>query len=159
VGRDRELQTLLARFADVEAGRGQVVFIVGDAGIGKSRLLYEFRRRLAEDNRAVSWVEGQCVSFGQSIPFLPLIEQLRLNFNVEEFDGEAEIIAKIEHGMRRMGELDDHIPYVRYLLSVDPGEHACDPSSWCSKTCTGPTRAPRNTWPRWSTRSPAYPSC
>src|SRR5262249_62267132 len=74
VGRDRELQTLLARAADVEAGRGQVVFIVGDAGIGKSRLLYEFRRQLAESGRAVSWVEGQCVSFGQSIPFLPLVD-------------------------------------------------------------------------------------
>ena len=51
VGRDRELQTLLARFGDVEAGRGQVVFIAGDAGIGKSRLLYELRRRLAEEPR------------------------------------------------------------------------------------------------------------
>jgi class 3 adenylate cyclase/tetratricopeptide (TPR) repeat protein len=124
VGRDRELQTLLARFADVEAGRGQVVFIVGDAGIGKSRLLYEFRRRLAEDGRAVSWVEGQCVSFGQSIPFLPLVDLLRKNFGIEEFDGEPEIIAKVEAATRRMGGLDEHVPFIRYLLSVDPGDAA-----------------------------------
>jgi class 3 adenylate cyclase/tetratricopeptide (TPR) repeat protein len=122
VGRDRELQTLLARFADVEAGRGQVVFIAGDAGIGKSRLLYELRRRLADENRAVSWVEGQCVSFGQPIPFLPLVDLLRKNFGIEEFDGEPEIIAKIEAGMRRMGDLDAHVPFIRYLLSVDPGD-------------------------------------
>jgi class 3 adenylate cyclase/tetratricopeptide (TPR) repeat protein len=122
VGRDRELQTLLARFADVEAGRGQAVFIAGDAGIGKSRLLYELRRRLAEENRAVSWVEGQCVSFGQSIPFLPLVDLLRKNFGIEEFDGEPEIIAKVEAGMRRMGGLDEHVPFIRYLLSVDPGD-------------------------------------
>jgi len=122
VGRDRELQTLLARAADVEAGRGQVVFIVGDAGIGKSRLLYEFRRQLAESGRAVSWVEGQCVSFGQSIPFLPLVDLLRKNFGVEEFDGEPEIIAKVEGVTRRMGGLDEHVPFIRYLLSVDPGD-------------------------------------
>jgi class 3 adenylate cyclase/tetratricopeptide (TPR) repeat protein len=124
VGRDRELQTLLARAADVEAGRGQVVFIVGDAGIGKSRLLYEFRRQLAESGRAVSWVEGQCVSFGQSIPFLPLVDLLRKNFGIEEFDGEPEIIAKVEGVTRRMGGLETHVPFIRYLLSVDPGDAA-----------------------------------
>src|SRR5438105_1619033 len=122
VGRDRELQTLLARFADVEAGRGQVVFVVGDAGIGKSRLLYEFRRQLAESDRTPSWVEGQCVSFGQSIPFLPLVDLLRKNFRIEEFDGEPEIIAKVEAVMRRMGDLESHVPFIRYLLSVDPGD-------------------------------------
>jgi double zinc ribbon protein/adenylate/guanylate cyclase family protein len=42
----------------------------------------------------------------------------------EEFDGEPEIIAKVEHAMRRMGELEAQIPYVRFLLSVDPGDPA-----------------------------------
>jgi class 3 adenylate cyclase/tetratricopeptide (TPR) repeat protein len=124
VGRDRELQMLLARAADVAAGRGQVVFLAGDAGIGKSRLLYEFRRQLAESGQAVSWVEGQCVSFGQSIPFLPLVDLLRKNFGIEEFDGEPEIIAKVEGVTRRMGGLDEHVPFIRYLLSVDPGDAA-----------------------------------
>jgi class 3 adenylate cyclase/tetratricopeptide (TPR) repeat protein len=124
VGRERERAVLLDRFGEVLAGHGQAVFVAGDAGIGKSRLLYEFRRALAEEGRQVTWLEGQCVSFGQSIPFLPLIDQLRRNFGIEEFDGEPEIIAKVEHGMRRMGELDAHVPYIRYLLSVDPGDAA-----------------------------------
>src|SRR5438034_453065 len=98
-----------------------MVSLVGDAGIGKSRLLFEFRRALAEAGEEVAWLEGQCVSFGQSIPFLPLADQLRRNFGIEEFDGEPEIIAKVEHSMRRMGELEPHTPYIRYLLSVDPG--------------------------------------
>jgi tetratricopeptide (TPR) repeat protein len=72
----------------------------------------------------VTWLEGQCISFGQSIPFLPLIDQLRENFGIEEFDGEPEIIAKVEHAMRRMGQVDAYIPYMRYLLSVDPGDPA-----------------------------------
>jgi class 3 adenylate cyclase/tetratricopeptide (TPR) repeat protein len=124
VGRERELATLIERFDDVKAGRGQVVFLAGDAGIGKSRLLLEFRRALAEAGESVTWLEGQCVSFGQSIPFLPVVDQLRRNFRIEELDGEPEIIAKVEHGMRRMGGLEAHIPLVRYLLSVDPGDPA-----------------------------------
>src|SRR5436309_1737030 len=122
VGREREIATLHDRFAEVKAGRGQVVFVAGDAGIGKSRLLLEFRRGLADAHETVTWLEGQCVSFGQAVPFLPLIDQLRENFRIEEFDGEPEIIAKVEQGMRRMGGLEPHIPYVRYMLSVDAGD-------------------------------------
>ncbi|MFQ5897200.1 MAG: adenylate/guanylate cyclase domain-containing protein [Candidatus Methylomirabilia bacterium] len=124
VSRDRELNTLLDLFREVEAGRGQVVFIAGEAGIGKSRLVLEFHRALAEAGEAATWLEGRCISFGRSIPFLPVIDQYRENFRIEEVDGEPEIIAKVEHGMRRMGELEAHIPYVRYLLGVDPGDPA-----------------------------------
>jgi class 3 adenylate cyclase len=122
VGRARELDILRERFGEVLTGRGQVVFVAGEAGIGKSRLLLEFRRGLAETSEDATWLEGQCVSFGQAIPFLPIVDQLRRNFGIEELDGEPEIIAKIEHGMRRMGGLDAQIPYLRYLLAVDPGD-------------------------------------
>ncbi len=124
VGRERELATLLDLFREVKAGRGQVAFIAGEAGIGKSRLVLELRRALAHAGEDATWLEGRCVSFGQSIPFLPMVDQLRENFRIEEFDGEPEIIAKVEHGMRRMGELEAHIPYIRYLLGVDPGDPA-----------------------------------
>jgi class 3 adenylate cyclase len=122
VGRDRELGVLLDRFAATAAGHGQVVFVAGEAGIGKSRLLHELRRTLASRGDRVTWLEGQCVSFGQSIPFLPLLDQLRKNFGIEEFDGEPEIIAKVEHGIRLMGQLEAHAPFIRYLLSVDSGD-------------------------------------
>src|SRR5215813_2052692 len=80
IGRGRELATLNELFREVKGHRGQVVFITGEAGIGKSRLLLEFRRQLAQAGEAVTWLEGRCISFGQSIPFLPLIDQLRENF-------------------------------------------------------------------------------
>jgi class 3 adenylate cyclase/tetratricopeptide (TPR) repeat protein len=124
VGRERELATLRERFREVKAGRGQVVGIAGDAGLGKSRLVLEFRRALAQAGDAVTWLEGHCISFGQASPFLPLIELLRENFQIDEWDGEPEIIAKVEQGMRRMGELEAHIPAMRDLLSVDPGDPA-----------------------------------
>jgi class 3 adenylate cyclase/tetratricopeptide (TPR) repeat protein len=124
VGRERELGLLLDRFREARAGRGQVVFISGEAGMGKSRLILECRRALAAAGEVVTWLEGRCISFGESIPFLPIIDQLRENFGIQEFDGEPEIIAKIEHDMRRMGEVEAHIPAICYLLSVDPGDPA-----------------------------------
>ena len=55
---------------------------------------------------------------------LPTLDQLRENFRIDENDGEPEIIAKVEHGMRRLGGLEAEIPYIRYLLAVDPGDPA-----------------------------------
>lgn len=124
VGRDRELQMLVDLFREVKAGHGQVVFIAGEAGIGKSRVVLEFRRALAQAGEEATWLQSWCVSFDQSIPFVPMVDHLRENFRIEEFDGEPEIIAKVEHGMRRIGELEAHIPYMRYLLGVDPGDPA-----------------------------------
>src|SRR5438093_4349580 len=122
VGRARELAMLVDLFQQGKAGHGQVVSITGEGGIGKSRLVLEFRRALATAGEAVTWLEGRCLSFGQTIPFLPIVEQLRTNFGIDESDGELEIIAKVEHGMRRMGGLEASIPAIRYLLSVDPGD-------------------------------------
>jgi class 3 adenylate cyclase/tetratricopeptide (TPR) repeat protein len=122
VGRDRELTTLLDLFQQAKAGHGQVVSITGEACIGKSRLVLECRRALAAAGETVTWLEGQCLSFGQAMPFLPVVDQLRANFGIAEADGEPEIIAKVEDGMRRMGALDTHIPAIRYLLAVDPGD-------------------------------------
>jgi class 3 adenylate cyclase/tetratricopeptide (TPR) repeat protein len=124
VGRARELALLVDHFREAAAGRGQVMFVAGDAGIGKSRLLHELRQAIAEAGLPATWLEGQCVSFGQSIPFLPIVDLLRKNFRIEEFDGEPEIIAKVERGVQELGELDEQAPFLRYLLSVDPGDPA-----------------------------------
>lgn len=78
VGRKRELRLLQDSFDRAVAGQGQMVFIVGDPGIGKSRLLYEFRQRLGHQ---ADWSEGHSVSFGWSIAFHPLIDLLRRNFH------------------------------------------------------------------------------
>src|SRR5262249_19776314 len=95
VGRERELATLREGLREVKAGQGQVVGIAGEAGIGKSRLVLELRRALAQAGEAGTWLEGHCISFGQASPFLPLIEQLRENFHIDELNGEPEIIAKV----------------------------------------------------------------
>src|SRR5262249_3202857 len=120
VGRERELDVLTERFERARNGQGQMVFVSGEPGIGKSRLLLEFRRRLADD---VLWLEGHCMSFGQSIAFHPLTDMLRRTFQIEDSDTEDATVRKIERSVLLLGEdLRPVLPYLRFLLSVDPGD-------------------------------------
>jgi two-component system response regulator AtoC len=119
VGRERELRLLRECFDRAEAGQGQVAMIVGEPGIGKSRLLHELRRQLG---RRATWVEGHAQSFGRSMPFHPVIDMTRRVCRVEDADPEAVIIEKVQHSFRRL-EVEDPetLAVIRYLLSVDPG--------------------------------------
>ncbi|HUI24879.1 MAG TPA: adenylate/guanylate cyclase domain-containing protein [Candidatus Kryptonia bacterium] len=120
VGRVHELAILETIFRRVASEHGQVVFVVGEAGIGKSRLLYEFRQRLHAE--ATTWIEGRCISFGRGIPFLPIIDAVKSAFGIDEADAEAGIIDKIAHGLSALGpEMPAAAPYLRALLAVDPG--------------------------------------
>jgi AAA ATPase domain len=75
VGRDREIGVLSDLFHDVEAGRGQTVGLVGEPGVGKTRLLLEFQRRNA--GRDVAYRESRCLSFGRAIPYGPVLDLVR----------------------------------------------------------------------------------
>ena len=122
VGRKRELQSLTDCFAQVQTGHGHVVFLVGEAGIGKSRFLFEFHRRLGT---SAIWLEGHALSFGRSMAFHPLIDLLKRNFHIEEGDAESTIIEKIVQNVLRLGvDLQPTLSYLRYLLAVDPGDAA-----------------------------------
>ena len=123
VGREQELAAMERAFRLAKEGHGQVVFVVGEAGMGKSRLLLEFRRRLAGE--PVTWLEGRCISFGQSIAYLPVIDQLKRNFGIEEGDTEAQVIGKVDRRLTFLGaEAPAVAPFLKYLLAVDPGDPA-----------------------------------
>jgi class 3 adenylate cyclase/tetratricopeptide (TPR) repeat protein len=122
LGRDDALGGLTRAFETARSGRGQVVYVVGEAGLGKSRLLLELRRRIASET---TWLEGRCLSFGQATAFLPLVGALRQHFGIDDADGEGEVVAKIGRGLEPLGARAPEIgPYVRYVLSVDPGDAA-----------------------------------
>jgi class 3 adenylate cyclase/tetratricopeptide (TPR) repeat protein len=122
VGRDEALASLEGAWAAVQAGRGQLALVVGDAGIGKSRLLLELRQRLGD---TAAWIEGTCISFGQSIPFLPIVDMLRRAFSIGDADAEADVIAKVQRGVAVMGDdARTAEPFLRYLLAVDAGDAA-----------------------------------
>ena len=122
-GREPELDTLVRYLSRAQEGGGQVVFVSGDAGIGKSRLLLEFRRQVADTG--TTWVQGQCSAHRKGIAFLPLIDIVRAVFGVVENDHEARVISLIDQGVSAWGSQARRCaPYLRYLLGVDPGDPA-----------------------------------
>ena len=82
VGRQREREWLDQAFARARDGRGNVVVISGDAGVGKSRLLYEFLRRLDRDSYRE--LETTCASYGQAMPYRPVLEIFRRFLDLAE---------------------------------------------------------------------------
>ena len=74
-GRDAELATLEAKFERARAGSGQVTLVIGEAGVGKSRLLYELRGRV--DSSDVRVLQGRCRSYGGLAAYSPFVEALR----------------------------------------------------------------------------------
>src|SRR5207302_11070143 len=75
VGRERELRLLENLLAEVDEGRGQAVGVVGEPGVGKSRVLLELRRTLSA--RDTGYLEGRCLSFGSAIPYAPVLDLVR----------------------------------------------------------------------------------
>src|SRR5215468_5545561 len=120
LGRERALAALQGPLAKVEAGHGQVIGIVGEPGIGKSRLLYEFRRTLAD--RPITYLEGRCLSFGGSVPYLPIMDVVRANCGIAETDRPEAVIQKVRFGLQEVGlDADRHAPFVLHLLGPSEG--------------------------------------
>ncbi|MGH7278531.1 MAG: ATP-binding protein, partial [Candidatus Rokuibacteriota bacterium] len=83
-------------------------------------MLLEFRQRLAA---GATWIQGDCISFGQSIAFMPVIAMLKRHFGVVDGDSEAAAIEKIARAVAALGDAAPQIePYLRYLMAVDPGD-------------------------------------
>jgi class 3 adenylate cyclase len=117
VGRDRELELLLDGFERSKTGRGQAFSIVAEAGVGKSRLLYEFRK--AVTNQDVTFQEGKCLSYSRDVTYHPIIDIVKSNSNIEEGDGDAEIREKLKRGLSIIGvDEDSTLPYFLELLGV-----------------------------------------
>jgi class 3 adenylate cyclase/tetratricopeptide (TPR) repeat protein len=93
VGRDSDMTTLEAAFAQASAGNGQVVGVVAPAGTGKSRLCFEFLERCR--SRAVPVIEGHALSHGKNIPFLPMLEIFRDYYGITAQDDPRTIREKI----------------------------------------------------------------
>ena len=126
VGRGRELGLLWSRLEDALRGHGQVVGLLGEAGIGKSRLLHEFRERLlAEPERRVTYLEGRCQSYASAIPYFPVMDILRANFRVAESDSPDVIVEKVRGGLQEIGiEPSGAAPYLFRLFGIPEGSES-----------------------------------
>jgi predicted ATPase len=122
VGRDSEVDQLRQAAEQARAGHGQIVAVLGEPGVGKSRLFYEFSR----SHRATDWLvlEASSVSYGKATPFLPVADLLRGYFRIEGRDDIRTIRAKVTGVLLTLDRtLDDAIPATMWLLDVlEPGD-------------------------------------
>ena len=119
VGRERELALLAEILEQVARGHGHVVGLVGEAGVGKSRLVYE----LVHSHHTQGWrvLESAAVAYGNAIPYFPVIDLLRRYAHVEQRDNLRTIRAKVTEQVRTLdATLQDTIPALLALLDVLP---------------------------------------
>ena len=116
LGRDEEMAVLTASLADARAGNGAVLSVVGDPGVGKSRLLHEFVQAERHD---LTLVSGRCVSYGGSTSYLPVAEIVRTIAGVTEADGADEIIGGLRRTLDELGLTGpDDLPCLLALLGI-----------------------------------------
>ena len=102
VGRGKELETLKEAFQSAKSGSGQVIGVVGEAGVGKSRLLLELRGMLPEGE--YSYLEGRCLHYGGSMPYLPVLDVLKGYFGIKDETRESCIKEKVRECMCKLDE-------------------------------------------------------
>ena len=129
VGRDGEVEHLRRVLGQAGAGRGQVVALVGEAGVGKSRLTYEF----THSHRVQDWLilEYSSVSYGKATSYLPVIDLLKGYFKIGDRDDHRKMRAKVLGQVLGLDRaLEPLLPPLLALLDVpveDPAWQALDP--------------------------------
>jgi class 3 adenylate cyclase/tetratricopeptide (TPR) repeat protein len=102
IGRKNSMAALKKALEKSSSGTGQVVGVVGEAGVGKSRLILELKRGFFEDE--YTFLEGRCIHYGHSIAYLPFLEILKRYFQVREEDTESAIKHKMAEKIIRLDE-------------------------------------------------------
>jgi predicted ATPase len=119
VGRETELAALQHALERAGAGHGQVVAVLGEAGVGKSRLVYEF----VQSHRLQGWLvlESASVSYGKATPYFPVIDLLKRYTHVEEGDDARTVRAKVTGQVLTLDDaLQETIPALLALLDALP---------------------------------------
>ena len=120
VGRDRELETLKIQVLKVANGEGSVINVIGEAGIGKSRLIAQLKR--LDVIKKVTLVEGRSISIGKNLSFHPFIDLLKQWARIRESDSEASAFDKLENKTRRVypEKLEEVLPFIATLMGIKP---------------------------------------
>ena len=121
VGRDTEIETLNRALEHAGLGQGQIVAAVGKAGVGKSRLMYEF----VHSHRTQGWrvLESASVSYGKATPYFPVVDLLKRYVHLEDGDDARTIRAKVTGHILTLDEtLHATIPAVISLLDALPDD-------------------------------------
>lgn len=120
VGRDRQLTALDELLEEVRAGRGQVVGVAADAGMGKSRLVAEFLAGSAADVRAR---EGRCLSYATGTPLVPIADLVRAQAGLGSATASDRVGPALERRLEALGlDAPRHAPYLANLLGSSEGD-------------------------------------
>lgn len=120
VGRDRELILLNGALGRLMEGHGQIVTVLGEAGIGKSRLVEEAKQHITAAPTALQWLEGRALSYGQTSPFSMPSQLIRNDLGLAEADPEAKVKVALRRRLaawpgERSGEVS---PYLARLMGL-----------------------------------------
>jgi class 3 adenylate cyclase/tetratricopeptide (TPR) repeat protein len=121
VGREAEVVALRQALEQAGAGHGQVVAVVGEAGVGKSRLVYE----CVHAHYTQGWrvLESASVSYGKATPYFPVVDLLKRYAHVEDADEPRTVRAKVTGQMLMLDEtLEETVPALLWLLDALPDD-------------------------------------
>jgi predicted ATPase len=139
VGRDTEIAALHRALEQARAGHGQVAAVVGEAGVGKSRLAYEF----VQSHRTQGWLvlESASVSYGKASPYFPVIDLLKRYVHAEDTDDARTLRAKVTGQIVTLDErLQECVPALLSLLEALPDDSPflrLEPSQCRQRTLDG----------------------
>ena len=138
VGRQQELAALQQALEQAGAGHGQIVAVVGEAGVGKSRLVYEFVH--SHHTQGWSVLESASVSYGKATPYFPVIDLLKRYSHIDDHDDTRTIRAKLTGQVLTLdAALQDVIPALLSLLDALPDDspfRQLDPAQRRQRTLT-----------------------
>ncbi|MBL8593616.1 MAG: AAA family ATPase [Devosia sp.] len=120
VGREREIGLLRDRLSELGMGIGSVVAVVGEAGLGKSRLIAELKhlRDALPEPRPI-WRETRAISYGQSIPYYPWRQLGRVIVGADDMDAAPAVREKIAAWVARLGLNPSDIPFYETMIAVE----------------------------------------
>jgi class 3 adenylate cyclase/tetratricopeptide (TPR) repeat protein len=117
IGREDELRMLINRWEQTRESNGQVMFIYGEAGIGKSRLVQEFRSRVAGPD--IDWVSCACAPDSQSTPFYPVAEMIRRVMGLRRDESPAKLIGALERSLEAAGlKVAEAVPLIAAMMNL-----------------------------------------
>ncbi len=123
IGRDQELAALCLALSEVSSGQGQIVAILGEAGIGKSRLVEE-ARRVSDQSGKIRWLEGRALSYGQTLSFWTVIELIKNDLGLSDAEPEARIVVALRKRVQALfgDRTAEVLPYLAHLMGVKLGD-------------------------------------
>jgi predicted ATPase len=122
IGREREFDEIKKAADNLISGRGSIVSVIGEGGLGKSRLALELKEYLKDKD--VIWYEGRSISIGQTVSYCPFLDMLRTYLNLSDSDTESDIATKLKKFLTGLfpHRWEDILPFLGHLLSIKFGD-------------------------------------